>query len=132
MQEEKAKKEMEKEFLNKVEYEKLQDLNCKLQKKLQNKQILNDQLEQAKANENFKKQKKIMENEEGKIFVEKYEGLLDTKDKERLDIKLSIQEKAKIRDIRENHSMNVKKLKDMIESEFEHKYRKEKEEIERK
>ena len=132
LQEERAKKENEKEFLNKVEQEKLQELNNKMLKKMHNKQIYDEQLQQAKANENFKKHKKQLENEEGKVFVEKYEGLLDDKDRERLDIKLSIQEKAKIRDLRESLTINVKSFQDMIENEVENKYRKEKEELDRK
>ena len=78
----------------------------------------------------YKKQKKQMENEEGKVYVEKYEGLLDTKDRERLDIKLSIQEKAKLRDLRESLYINVRSLQEMIDNEIESKYRKEKEELE--
>jgi len=130
--EEKNKKEMEKEYLNKIEMDKLQELNSKLQRRLQNKQIFNEQIEQAKATESLKKQKKMMEIEEGKVFIEKYEGLLDVKDKERLEIKLNVQEKAKIRDLRESHSLNVRSLQAMIENEFESKYRKEKEELDRK
>lgn len=132
MQEEKIKKELEIEFLNKVEQDKLQDLNNKLNRRKQNKQIYNEQLEQAKANENLKKIRKQMENEEGKVYVEKYEGILDNKDRERLDIKLSIQEKAKIRDLRESLSINVKNLQEMIDNEIENKYKKEKEELDKK
>lgn len=99
---------------------------------MQNKQIYNEQIEQAKANENSKKHKKHLENEEGKAFVEQYEDLLDNKDRERLDIKLSIQEKAKIRDLRESLSINVRSLQVMIDNENESKYRKEKEELEKK
>ncbi len=123
---------MEKEFLNKIEQEKLQELNHKMIKKMHNKQIYSEQLEQAKASENFKKQKKLFDNDEGKAYIEKYEGLLDNKDRERLDIKLSIQEKAKIRDLRESMSLNVKSLQELINNEFESKYVKEKEELERK
>ncbi len=123
---------MEKEFLNKIEIDKLQELNHKMQKKLHNKQIYNEQIEQARANENLKRQKKLIEIEEGKQFIEKYEGILDNKDRERLEIKLNVQEKAKIRDIRENHSLNVRSLQALIENELENKYRKEKEELDRK
>ena len=123
---------MEKEFLSKVEKEKLQDLNNKMHRRMQNKQIYNEQLEQAKANENSKKIMKKMENDEGKVYVEKYEGLLDNKDRERLDIKLSIQEKAKRRDLRESLSINVRSLQELIDYEIDNKYRKEKEELENK
>jgi hypothetical protein len=123
---------MEKEFLSKIEKEKLQDLNNKMLRRMQNKQVYDEQMEQAKANENSKKIMKKMENDEGKVYVEKYEVLLDNKDRERLDIKLSIQEKAKRRDLRESLSINVRSLQEMIDYEIDNKYRKEKEELENK
>ena len=123
---------MDKDYLNNLEFEKLQELNNKLKKRLENKQVYNEQIEQARVMDSLKKQRKMNEIEEGKIYVEKYEDLLDYKDKERLDIKLSIQERAKIRDLRENNSLNVKSLQEMIDYELENKYKKEKEELDKK
>lgn len=132
LHEDKMKKEMEKEIIHKYEQDKLMEVNDKIKRKMENKQVFDQQLQQAKLNENLKRQFKRYEIEEGKKYVEKYESLLDNKDKERLDLKLSIIERAKIRDLREAHSTNVKKLQEIIDVEYDNKFIKEKEELEKK
>lgn len=98
-------------------------------KKLENKKILNQQLEQIKIEEDKKRQIKLNDLEEEKKYKEKFQVLMEAKDKERYGYKLNIQEKAKIRDLRQKMHINQRSLQELIDNELENKYRKEKEEI---
>lgn len=130
LKEDRLKLAIDKEYLNKVEKEKMKEFENKIQKKIENKKILEDQLEQIKIFEDRKKNLKLNDLEEDKKYRDKFQSLMDTKDQERLDYKLNIQEKAKIRDLREKMHMNQRSLQEMIDNEIESKYKKEKELIE--
>jgi len=132
MEEERMKIRSEKEYLNKMEQDKLKEFENKMQRKLVNKKLLDDQLEQVRISENLKRINKISTLEEDKKYKEKFQAIMDFKDKERLDIKLNIQEKAKIRDIREKNHINARNLQELIDNEMENKYRKEKEQLEKR
>jgi hypothetical protein len=132
MKEERVKIRSEKEFLNKLEQDKLREFENKMQKKMEYKKLLDEQLEQIRLSENIKRINKISNLEEDKKYKEKFQEIMDYKDKERLGIKLNIQEKAKIRDIREKNHINARNLQDLIDMETENKYKKEKEQLEKR
>jgi hypothetical protein len=132
MKEERVKIRSEKEFLNKLEQDKLKEFENKMQKKMEYKKLLDEQLEQVRLSENIKRINKISNIEEDKKYKEKFQAIMDYKDKERLGIKLNIQEKAKIRDIREKNHINARSLQDLIDMETENKYKKEKEQLEKR
>lgn len=113
-----------------MEQEKLKELEFKVKKKIDSRKILDEQLEQMRICEDKKRKIKLNDLEEEKKIKEKFQIIMDNKDKERLDIKLQIQEKAKLRDLREKYFVNQKNLQEIIENELENKYRKEKEQIE--
>ena len=132
MQEERIKIQLEKEYLDKVEQEKLKEFENKMQKKVENKKVLNQQLEQIKIFENQKRQYKLNDLEEEKKYREKFQVSMDNQDKERLDIKLNVIGKAKIRDLREQYHVNARNLQELIDNEFDSKYKKEKEQLEKR
>ena len=101
-----------------------------MQKKLENKKLLNEQQEQIKIFEDKKKLLKLNDLEEEKKYRDKFQTIMDHKDKERIDYRMNIFEKAKIRDQREKFHVNQKNLQILIDHEIENKYKKEKEEIE--
>jgi hypothetical protein len=132
MQEERIRHLSEKEFLDKIEQDKLKEFENKMQRKIENKRILDEQLEQIRISESLKRKNKLSTLEEDKKYKEKFQVLMDSKDKERLDIRMSIQEKAKIRDLREKNHINAKNLQELIDREMENKYKKEKEQLEKR
>jgi hypothetical protein len=101
-----------------------------MQKKLESRKMLGEQLEHIKMIEDRKKLLKLNDIEEEKIYREKFQNLMDNKDKERYDHHKKIQEKAKLIDIREKMIINQKNLQNFIENNIENKYKKEKEQIE--
>ena len=108
----------------------MKELETKIKKKIDNKKVLDDQLEQMRIFEDKKRQTKLNDLEEEIKYKQKFQVLMDNKDKERLDFKMQIQEKAKLRDLREKYFVNQKSVQEIIENEIENKYRREKEQIE--
>lgn len=132
MQEERMKIRNDKEFAEKMEQEKLKEFENKMQRKAENKKLLDEQLEQIRVSESIRRKNRINNLEEEIKYKEKFQVLMDNKDKERLDIKLNIQEKAKIRDLREKNHINARNLQELIDLEMENKYKKEKEQLEKR
>ncbi len=97
---------------------------------MESRKMLSEQLEQIRLIENRKKLVKLNDKEEEKIYIEKFQSLMDNKDKERYDHHKKIQEKAKLIDIREKMIINQKNLQNFIENNIENKYKKEMEHIE--
>jgi hypothetical protein len=132
MKEERTKIRSEKEYLNKIEQDKFKEMENKMQIKMKNKKLLDEQLEQVRLSENLKRINKISNIEEEKKYKEIFQNIMDYKDRERQGIHLNIQEKAKIIDIREKNHINYRNLKELIDNEMEIKYKKEKEQLEKR
>ena len=132
MEEERTKLQSDKEIMWKMEQDKLREFENKIQRKAEHKKVLDEQLEQVRQTENLKRINKMSNLEEEMKYKEKFQKIMDNKEQERVDIKLNVQEKARIRDIREKNHVNARSLQDLIDMETDNRYRKEKAQIDRR
>ena len=103
------------------------DKKRQVEKKLYDDQI-NDMLYRKKNKKiNFEKEK-----ENGLNFVKEFEKIMEKLDNERNNYSSSIRNKANIQDLRQSLMKNVKDSENEIKREMEMKYRKDKEEIEKR
>ena len=118
--------------MNKLDEEKKRENDLIQIKKNNQKLLLNEQLEEICNKENQKKIEKLKENEEIKKITLEHQQKLIVQERDRNYLKNSVNDIFKNQELMENLIVNSKDYDKFITEEVENRYKKEKEEIDKR
>jgi hypothetical protein len=120
----------EKEIFEKINQDNLAARNKFEKKKEAEKELFNKQIELYNMKEAHKKENHMKELEHGKECLQEFDKIMEKQEKNRIDMKNQIKERAKVQELRQKLVTDVREVDNYIKQEIEKKYNKERNEIE--